>query len=284
LEQAFSCLLGNCIFLHWFARQNRHTIVCFEALRSVFTPAQAVSTHIHMSQMKEMKMKKSLQQQIKHAFNSAPALDGIIHGQRKIKQGKHGSRASLFFSAKNQALIPVESRYELTYCYQLESDPRVSKYRTQALAIPYRNHALYPDFLVCGVDNIVFVREVKASVFVDTERNGAKLNYLGEVLGREGIEFGVVTEFDFWKGQEKANRIMLYDRGGRNGFSSALIDWLVELVVGLEKRERIFFRVRQEIASRGLSCQLLEAAIFQGRLSCDLTRPITADSSIEVQP
>lgn len=227
-------------------------------------------------------MRSLILNQIAQAFSNQPGLDGTLHGKRRIKQGKHGSRASLFYSAKNQAFIPVESRFELSFCYELEANKRVYKYRAQALEIPYRSSQLYPDFLIVDTEGTPFVREVKAFAHIDSAVNMQKAEYLMATFGRVEIDFDVVTERDFWSGQEKINRIMVYNRGGRLSPSSQLITFIAELVSAMDIKNRIVHRVRDEIQHHNLPHYLLEAAICDGVLQCDMRLPISAQTRLEV--
>jgi hypothetical protein len=230
----------------------------------------------------EQKMERIIQNQIDHARNAGPGLDGIIHGLRPIKQGKHGSRSSLFYSAKNHALIPVESRLEQAFCYQLEADPNVYMYRTQALAVPYRTRALFPDFLIFDLFGNSYIREIKHSNFIDKERNSEKISYLLFSLARIGLEFCVVTELDLWSGTEKANWRMLYDRGGRLSPSDTLLECVRNLVSNNDSATSNMANVRQQICREGFPFYLLEAALFRGKLRCRMDRIITASTEIQV--
>lgn len=226
-------------------------------------------------------MKELIHNQIQQALQAWPGLDGTIHGLRRIKQGKHGSRSSLFYSAKNRAFIPVESRLELAYCYQLESISSVLCYRAQSLRIPYRRF-LYPDFLIFDMDRTPYVREVKPSCFVEEPKNKEAATYLKGVFGSVGIDFASVTELDFWRGTEKANRIMLYDRGGRLAPPSELLDCVVDVVREVDSTQRTIERIRSVLHLQKLSPHLLEAALFVGRLSCDFTKVIGRHTLVEV--
>lgn len=227
-------------------------------------------------------METIIHKQINNAFNAISGLDGVIHGVRPIKQGKHGSRSSLFNSAKNHALIPVESNLERKYCYQLEADSNVAAYRTQALAIPYRESALFPDFLVFDIHGNPFVREIKHSFFVDGKRASEKISYLLSTFARIGLEFCVVTELDLWNKTETANWTMLYDRGGRLAPLDALLDCVVNLVGNINCKPRNMASIRYEMHRSKLPHYLLEAGLFKGKLRCRMDRPITTLTEVEV--
>lgn len=227
-------------------------------------------------------MKNDLPEQIVTAFSAVPSLDGTIHGIRKIKQGKHGSRSSLFFSRKNEAYIPVESRLERAFCYHLEADPEIVKYRSQALEIPFRKNFLSPDFLILTKQEKILVREVKAGAFIDDSRNVEKFRFLERTLGDSGVEFDVVTEKNMLTGQPLMNQVMTYDRGGRLHLPDYFISWLKQLISHLEPINRTVARIRQELADRAMSTYYLEAAIFHGELLYNTMLPILGSTSVRL--
>lgn len=227
-------------------------------------------------------MENIIRKQIEDARHRIPGLDGIIHGIRKIRQGKHGSRASLFYSKKNQALIPVESGLERDFCYQLEADPHVAFYRTQALAVPYHNATLHPDFLIFDHEGNPYIREVKHSAFTDSERTIQKTNYLMTLFALHNLEYAVVTEEDMLRPIEKSNWAMLYDRGGRLGISKNLLEWIIELVSKFANKSSTLLALRMAIQESKLPAYLLEATLFSGGLRCRMDHPINSQTLIEV--
>jgi hypothetical protein len=227
-------------------------------------------------------VKNYLQLQIEAAFDAAPGLDGIIHGIRKIKQGKHGSRSSLFFSRKNECFIPVESRLERTFCYHMEADPLISKYRGQALEIPFRKSCLYPDFLILKQTGQFLVCEVKASVFVDDSNNTEKFNFLEGILYSIGVEFDVMTEKKMLSGQEKLNLMMTYNRGGRLIAPDYVSEWPAELFGQLNASYLTVKVLREEMVRRAIPAYQLEGAIFHGKLLCNMRLPITSTTLVRL--
>jgi hypothetical protein len=224
-------------------------------------------------------MEKSIRTQVSTAFQSGPDLDGTIHGVRKIQQGKHGSRSSLFYSAKNEAFIPVESRLERLYCYTLEKNSEVLKYRSQAIAVPCANYFLYPDFLLLLQNEDVAVREIKAHAFANTEKNMVKRKFLERTLHETGIDFRVVTDKDLVAGNEQKNLMMTYDRGGRLPITYLLKETIKKICAQID--EAIHLKLaRTHFVSQGLPPQYVEAAIFHGILGCDFKLPINCDTMV----
>lgn len=219
--------------------------------------------------------------QIQLAFDAKLGLDQTYHGVRRIKLGKHGSRSSLFYSRKNGGFIPVESRLELRHCYQLESDPDVQQYRSQAIAVLRGTRRLVPDFLVACADGKFMVDEVKVSSGL-TEKQKSKLQFLAGVFAAHDITYRVVTEQNFPVFQVEQNRVMLYDRGGRLSASDLQIERVYSLAHAVPRADRTVCRVRLELKTAGLPAYLLEHALFKGALGCDLTRAISSDSLVEV--
>jgi hypothetical protein len=223
-------------------------------------------------------MKDLILEQIKTALLKRKGLDGTMHGLRVIKQGKHGSRSSLFYSAKNGSLIPVESRLERSFCYRLEVDENVDRYLTQSLAVPYRGNYLYPDFLIVKNGGEILVREVKHSRFLDSRRNSEKIRYLSSTFERMGISFAVVTEGDLNVTQQHKNEIELYDRGGRSRKLIEQLDRLPQLF----RTSLTVSEARAALTSYGLPKNLLEAAIFHRILKCDMAGPIVSSTRLEL--
>lgn len=224
-------------------------------------------------------MDKRINTQIEIAFQNLPDLDGTIHGVRKIRQGKQGSRSSLFFSIKNDAFIPVESRLERLYCYTLEKNPSVIKYRSQAIAVPYGKHYLYPDFLTLHTNQSVCIREIKSACFADSEKNLTKGQYLQSVFKKEGVDFRVVTDKDLIDGHEKENLIMTYDRGGKLQISDFSKELLKKICCDITVKTPLK-TVRFELTKQGLPPQYLEAAIFYGFLKHDTAQPINSNTFV----
>ena len=223
-----------------------------------------------------------IHQQITSAFEVKLELDQTFHGVRRIKLGKHGSRSSLFFSRKNNGFIPVESRIELRHCYQLEADCAVMQYRSQAISIAHGARHFVPDFLIAHVDGSFAVHEVKVSAHI-TENQRNKLQFLSDLFAGHGIPYRVITELCFPPPKIEQNRVMLYDRGGRLPASELQIERVWSLVSDLAPPDRTVRRARLELSTAGLPIYLLEHALFTGVLTCDLARPICADSMVEVR-
>jgi hypothetical protein len=223
-------------------------------------------------------MKDLILEQIQNALSKRKGLDGTIHGLRIIKQGKHGSRSSLFYSAKNGSLIPVESRLERSLCYRLEVDENVDRYLTKSIAVPYRGNYLYPDFLIVKNDGEILVREVKHSRFLGSRRNSEKIRYLSLTFERIGIPFAVVTDGDLNVTQQHKNEIELYDRGGRSRKLTERLDLLPQIF----SASLTVSEARATLTSYGLPKNLLEAAIFHRILRCDMNAPIAPSTRLEL--
>ncbi len=231
--------------------------------------------------MKE-ELRALIEMQAKEALSIAAGRDGVIVGKRLIKQGKQGSRSSLFYSAKSAAFIPVESRLERLYCYQLEKDREICRYVTQALEIPYRATYLYPDFLVHRENGDISVVEIKHSRFAETEASQAKMSYLKAFFSGIGIPFLIFTEKDLQLSTRRRNEISLYDRGGRSEVLVRQLHLVSALLKSLGPLDLNVAMVREKLQDSGLSPCLLETALFHGALKCDMNSPITSSSKLEV--
>jgi hypothetical protein len=213
-------------------------------------------------------------------FARAPGLDGTIHGARRIVQGKHGSRSSLFFSAKNNAFMPAESRLERSVCYRLECDSGVANYRMQPLEIPYGTERLYPDICVRDSQGTFRILEVKPEVFVLTPENRRKADFLRTYFSAPGIDYSVVGEAYCGSEIELKNISRLYDRGGRMAVNEELLKDLATRVLRIEgsiSMNEAAGRIRQA----GVAHYYLEAALFHGYLKCNMRRPISQSTLVE---
>ncbi|MHB1115580.1 PDDEXK family nuclease [Sideroxydans sp.] len=172
----------------------------------------------------EMAVRRSLFEQVDLAFSKEPTLSGVIDGCREIKLGKRGGgRASYFPSKKNAksglpaVAIPVESRAESAFALELERNPSVQAFRTQALAldIPGSNHPIYPDFLYVDTGGRLHVREVKANKEYLSSEFRERIEVITGILHKEGISYAVVDLNDMPSGMKSANLFWLhkqYDR------------------------------------------------------------------------
>lgn len=229
--------------------------------------------------MKEL----TIRQQLDAAFALRPDIDGILHGLRRIKQGKHGSRSSLFFSVKNASLIPVESQLERAFCYVLEADQQVYAYRTQSLSLTYLSHDIYPDFQVRTTGGEYRIFEVKPAVFQNLEENLRKAHFVRQRLASEGIGFSVINETHCSARHDYAAITMLYDRGGRYGFSLPLMSQVQEVVAAAPGARLSVATLRNLLRKEGMSVHLVEASLFNGMLRSEEPRlPISSKTELVV--
>ena len=131
-------------------------------------------------------MKTYLQTQITAAFNAIPGLDRTSMASAKSNK-ENMDRGRHFFSAlRTNVSIPIESRLERAFCYEMEADPNVVKYRGQALKIPFRKSYLYPDFWLTTQGEIL-VREVKGLAFSRNHCNLEKFHLLDRTFGTSSV-------------------------------------------------------------------------------------------------
>jgi len=172
-----------------------------------------------------------LHQQIVDAFNKKPDLDGVLHGQRHISQGSVGKRTGLFSSYKNNGMIPYESQLELAHAIQLERNPSVKCYRTQALKISIsQDQFLYPDFLIKYTNEEIAFHEVKPSKrFLDQE-DIERYQRLKTFLAPNGISFDIVDRHELYSDAEVKVLLHYNRRSHARSWSSFEIQFALSLL------------------------------------------------------
>lgn len=227
--------------------------------------------------------RKSVVQQLVTAFGRSPGPDGVIHGLRKIKLGKYGSRSSLFYSAKNRCLIPVESRLEREFCYVLEVDRTVRAYRTQCLQLQYLNGEIYPDFQVMSTQNTFKVIEVKTKEFADAYANRLRTQFIERILAAEGIPYLIATQLDCRARTDFDFISMLYERGGKHlSSSNYALKVLVSIVSSAPLGRITVADARAKLIANELDIRAVEAAVFHGHLLVADRRAFAPSSQLEV--
>ncbi|MEQ1321637.1 TnsA endonuclease N-terminal domain-containing protein [Acinetobacter guillouiae] len=173
----------------------------------------------------------SLHQQIVDAFNKKPDLDGVLHGQRHISQGSVGKRTGLFSSYKNNGMISYESQLELAHAIQLERNPSVKYYRTQALKISIsHDQFLYPDFLIKYTNEEIAFHEVKPSKrFLDQE-DIERYQRLKTFLAPNGISFDIVDRHELYSDAEVKVLLHYNRRSHARSWSSFEIQFALSLL------------------------------------------------------
>lgn len=173
----------------------------------------------------------SLHQQIVDAFNKKPDLDGVLHGQRHISQGSVGKRTGLFSSYKNNGMIPYESQLELAHAIQLERNPSVKYYRTQALKISIsHDQFLYPDFLIKYTNEEIAFHEVKHSKRFLDQKDIERYQCLKTLLAPSGISFDIIDRHDLYSEAEAKVLLHYNQRSHARSWSSFEIQFALSLL------------------------------------------------------
>lgn len=178
----------------------------------------------YLPTFEEMAMRRSLFDQIDEAFSAEPTLSGVIHGRREIKLGKRGGGRASYFPSKKNAMaglpavaIPVESRAESMFALELERNPLVRAFRSQAieLMLPGATSPVFPDFIYVDIDGRLHMREVKADKEYLSSEFRERIEIITGILHKEGISYAVVDLGEMPSGMKSANLFWLhkqYDR------------------------------------------------------------------------
>jgi hypothetical protein len=220
--------------------------------------------------------------QITAARHSTPGADGVLHGRQKIRFGKLSGRAALFFSVKNGAYIPVSSRLQFAFCFELEADPQVRLYRTNAVEVPTRSSSIYAHFLTWGETEQPSAINVVRSNRADNPRTITKLAFLEAALRAVGVSFQRVTEREIPQGTLLDNAMHAYNRGGKAYPHHVVMGFAIEAVDRLQPEERTVARVRALFRDMSYPDRFLEAAIFYRRLGVRGNGRLVPDALVEV--
>lgn len=174
-----------------------------------------------------------LRDQIQAAFQKAPNVARIFHGERRIRQGGRGRRTALFPSCKCQGSVPLESQLELAHAIVLERSPDVKDYRTQAIriALPCSRFS-YPDFLVRSTTGSLEVHEIKPSIDDLSATDVQRFTIVKSLLQEAGVGFRVIDAHSLPSRREVESILFQYARGHLQVFSKQQIDLAKALLVG----------------------------------------------------
>jgi hypothetical protein len=158
---------------------------------------------------------------IEKAFDKKPEF-GVLHGVRILRKGRPNKRIIKFFSRKNNAHIPCESRLEAARALQLEFDSNVTSYRSQPLRIFTPDTHYVPDFLIKRNDGLYEFNEVKPRAKLISDVVMQRLDSIAEYVRQFGVELYTVDETTLNKEPDRHNREYLY-RHVRCDFSEILV-------------------------------------------------------------
>lgn len=159
-------------------------------------------------------------EQIQSAFKKTSDLTGAIHGERKVREGQRGKSTTVFPSWKVGGATILESRLELAYALQLERNPNVTQYRTNAIKIQLDEKCyVVPDFLIKTNDDVFEVHEVKPSIRDLCERDRLRYDRVEKILASHKIFFKLVDSYQLMSKQETDRVLHLYSRGHRYQWS-----------------------------------------------------------------
>lgn len=208
----------------------------------------------------------SIAEQITEAFCKKPTTDGIIHGVRKIIVGVVGKRTTLFPSKKNAGMIALESRLEFAYALQLERDPEVKAYRTQALKIAIsRSQFVYPDFLIKYKNGTTQVHEIKPQKLSLSQSDLDRYTCLEHILKNSNIDFKIIDPCELPTEYECLCLNFLYQNAHSNEWSEQQILLGTQSIPQLDNL--LLMEVQQYLAISELPKELASYLIFYGYIS-----------------
>lgn len=232
----------------------------------------------------ELSIRRQLLEQVDEAFSTEPSLSGVIHGRRKIHLGRRGpSRPSLFPSRKNATgglpavFLPVESRPESVFALELERDPNVKAFRTQAieLALPGTKSPIFPDFLIVDMAGKLHVREVKADKLYLSLETKRRIEHLTIVFRSLGFSYAVIDTTEMPTGMKSANLFWLHKQFGSTPHKEQIDKFL-----SLDFQLGTYGQLRRRSKELGLDVSIVPYLLFIERLNTNWTLQIDDDSRV----
>ncbi|EPG6731058.1 TnsA endonuclease N-terminal domain-containing protein, partial [Acinetobacter baumannii] len=144
---------------------------------------------------------------------------------------------------------------------QLERNPSVKCYRTQALKIPIsHNQFLYPDFLIKYTNEDIAFHEVKPSKRFLDQKDIERYQCLKTLLAPSGISFDIIDRRDLYS--EAEAKVLLYynQRSHTRSWSSFEIQFALSLLAPCTSL--IKNQLMSILKNNGLPLELGEFLIF----------------------
>lgn len=180
-----------------------------------------------------------------------------------------------FPSLKNAESVPWESQLERDYCFYLEVDPEVVRYRSQPLQIQLASHGTIlrytPDFLVerRALSELV---EIKPSARVGELKH--RFSSIAIACRELGFTFRVVTDTDIRVSPVLENLKLLF-RYARSFGREESLDSARPVLTGIrEGRLEDYLKAAE---TEGIPRGVIYSAMHYGLLLFDLRIPIAPD-------
>lgn len=232
----------------------------------------------------ERQLQRSLADQVQDAFLKQPSIGGVISGRRLIALGKRGSGRPSHFPSKKNAFgphyvvsLPVESRVESMYALELERNPDVWGFRTQAieLTVPGSMSPVFPDFLIIDREGRPHIREVKANKRFLSLKTRLRNERVAAVLQLLGFSYGVVDLSDLPQGAMSANLFWLHKQ-----FSKIPNQVQIEEFMAIQFTVSTYGELRARCAELGQDPSVVPYLLFTGKLQTYWGNRITDDSGV----
>lgn len=208
-----------------------------------------------------------------------------VHTPARLVVAPTGGIIRGFFpSAKARRMVPFEQLLELDALYLFEFAPQVVDIREQPFKLQYamcnKVRRYTPDYALILRDGDILIVEVKPSRSLAKPEVREKLQYIREAMARQGHQFIVLSSDTIRMPSRLDNLKRLHH--------------FLRLPLTLEKRRHLSqLRTRSGehvILPIDSLAQYLGGMddilwyLAHGELSCDLTKPLTADTLISIIP
>lgn len=230
-------------------------------------------------------LRNTLLRQVDEALSVEPSIDNVLQGLRHIHLGKRGGRPSYFASKKNarrgaiSVYMAAESKLEAAVALMFERDPNVVAYRMQAITVPLLgNRMAYPDFVTVNKQGRLLVTEVKVDRTHQSADIVADQVYIGNLLGRWGIDYRVMDTWDLLGKAMHNNLLWLHSQYGTPPDDADCTTLLTEMRI--EQMHHTYGGLRERCRTLSLSVATVPHLLFIGALQVNWKR--TIDETTEV--
>jgi hypothetical protein len=222
---------------------------------------------------------KTIDDKIRDVINNTKPEFGVIHGNRRFRKGRTGTRIIFFNSYKNGALLACEGGLEESHTLLMEFDESITKYFLQPFQIDFDGFSYTPDALVIHTDLTVSLREVKPSCKAILPKITAQHQHIRVACQNHGLPFSIYTEKESQEEPYLYNRTFLY-RSVRTKISTYDLDIAFQKLISEKDSIQTVFDARQCVSDLNLHPLVIDRMLFDGVLKFDEKKKLHPNSKV----